>query len=55
VSYSENCNSVVVSRCCYKLVAEAGGPFGNPEQEKSPPLEAVIEQRLVKTRQTEKT
>jgi hypothetical protein len=30
-----------VSRCCEKLVAEAGGQFGNPEKAERPPLEAA--------------
>jgi hypothetical protein len=34
-------------------VFEAGGRFGNLEEEKRPPLEAVT-RRLVKTQQTEK-
>jgi hypothetical protein len=38
-----------VSCCCEKLVAEARGPFGNPEEEKRPPLEAATKQRLMKT------
>jgi hypothetical protein len=33
---------------------EAQGQFGNPEEGKRPPLEAVTRQRLVKTKQTEK-
>jgi hypothetical protein len=43
-------------RCCNcdKLVAEARGQFGNPEEGERPPLEAVT-RRLVKTQQTEKT
>jgi hypothetical protein len=43
-----------VSCFCEKLVAEARGQFGNPEEGELPPLEAAIEQRLVKTQQTEK-
>jgi hypothetical protein len=38
-----------------KLVAEAQGQFGNPEERERSPLEAVTIQRLVKTQQTEKT
>jgi hypothetical protein len=48
------CGSVLVSCCCYKLVAEAWGQFGNPEEGEHPPLEAVT-RKLVKTQQTEKT
>jgi hypothetical protein len=43
------CGSVPVSCCCYKLVAEALGQFGNPEDGERPPLEAVTRQQLVKT------
>jgi hypothetical protein len=46
--------SVLVSRCCEKLVAEARGQFGNPEKRERPPLEAVT-RRLVKPQQIEKT
>jgi hypothetical protein len=38
-----------------KLVAVARGQFRNQEEGESPPLEAVIRQRLVKTQQIEKT
>jgi hypothetical protein len=38
-----------------KLVAEALGQFGNPEEEEHLPLEGVTRQQLVKTQQTEKT
>jgi hypothetical protein len=31
------------------LEAEARGRIGNPEEEKRPPLETTIEQRLMKT------
>jgi hypothetical protein len=42
----ENCwSSVVVSCCCYRLVAEVE----NPKEEERLPLETVTEQRLVKT------
>jgi hypothetical protein len=44
-----------VSCCCEKLVAEAWGQFGNPEEGERPSLEAVTRQRLVKTQQAEKT
>jgi hypothetical protein len=37
-----------------KLVARARGQFGNPEEGKRPPFEAVT-RLLVKTQQTEKT
>jgi hypothetical protein len=37
-----------VSCCCEKLVDEARGQFGNPEEGERPPLEAATEQRLVK-------
>jgi hypothetical protein len=40
---------------CQKLVAEARGQFGNPEEVERPPLEAVIRQRLVKAQKTEKS
>jgi hypothetical protein len=43
---------VLFSPC--ELVVEARGQFGNPDGE-HPPLEAVIRQRLVKTKQAEKT
>jgi hypothetical protein len=33
-----------VNCCCEKLVAEAGGQFGNPEERESPPLEAATKQ-----------
>jgi hypothetical protein len=39
---------------CEKLVAEARGYFGNPEQTELPPLEAAT-RRLVKTQQAEET
>jgi hypothetical protein len=35
-----------------KLVAEARGQFGNPEEGKRPPFEAATKQRLVKTEKT---
>jgi hypothetical protein len=38
-----------VSCCCEKLVAEARGQFGNPEEGERPPLEAATRQRLVRT------
>jgi hypothetical protein len=37
-----------VSCCCEKLVADARGQFGNPEEEGRLLLEAISEQRLVK-------
>jgi hypothetical protein len=48
------CGSILVSCCCKKLVAEARGQCGNPEEGERPPLEAVT-RRPVKTQQTEKT
>jgi hypothetical protein len=48
------CGSVLVSCCCGKPVAEAREQFGNPEEGKRLPLEAVT-RKLVKTQQTEKT
>jgi hypothetical protein len=54
VSELDCCGSVFVSCCCEKLVAEARGQFGNPEEEERPPLEAVT-RKLVKTQQAEKT
>jgi hypothetical protein len=41
--------SVVVSCCCEKLVAEAWGYFGNPEEGERPLLKVAAKQRLVKT------
>jgi hypothetical protein len=43
------CGSVLVICCCEKLVAEARGQFGNPEEGERPPLKAVTRQRLLKT------
>jgi hypothetical protein len=43
------CSSVVVSCCCEKLVTEARGYFGNPEEGERRPLKAATKQRLVKT------
>jgi hypothetical protein len=37
--------SVIVSCCCGKLVAEARGQFGNPEEGESLPIEAATKQR----------
>jgi hypothetical protein len=38
----EDCwSSAIVTCCCEKLVAEARGQFGNPEEGERPPLEAV--------------
>jgi hypothetical protein len=34
-----------VSCCCEKLVAEAQGQFGNPEEGERPQLEAATKQR----------
>jgi hypothetical protein len=48
------CSSVLVSRCCEKLVADAQGQFRNPEEGERPPLETVT-RRLVKTQQAENT
>jgi hypothetical protein len=48
------CGSVVVSCCCEKLVAEARGQFGNPEEGERSALEAVT-RKLVKTQEAEKT
>jgi hypothetical protein len=47
------CGTLVVSCCCEKLVAEARGQFGNPEEVERPLLEAVT-RKLVKTQQAEK-
>jgi hypothetical protein len=47
--YSEDCCSSVLVK---ELVAKGRGHFGNPEEGKRPPLEAVTT-RLVKTQQTE--
>jgi hypothetical protein len=44
-----------VSCCCEKMVAEAQGHFGNPEEGERPQLKAVTRQRLVKTQQAERT
>jgi hypothetical protein len=49
------CGSVLVSCCCYELVAQERGQFGNPEEEERPPLQPVARLRLVKTQQAEKT
>jgi hypothetical protein len=38
-----------VNLCCEKLVAEARGQCGNLEEGECPPLEAVTEERAVKT------
>jgi hypothetical protein len=43
------CNSVIVSCCCKKLVAEVRGHFGNQEEGELPPLEVVTKQQLGKT------
>jgi hypothetical protein len=48
------CGIIVVSCCCEKLGAEAGGQLGNPEEVERPPLEAIT-RRLEKTQQAEKT
>jgi hypothetical protein len=48
------CGSVLVCCCCYKLVAEARGQFGNPEEGVRPLLEAVT-RKLVRTQQAEET
>jgi hypothetical protein len=37
----DSCSTVVVSCCCEKLVAEARGQFGNPEEGERPPIEAA--------------
>jgi hypothetical protein len=50
----ECCGTVVVSRCCHKLVAETWGQIGNPEEGEPPPLEAVT-RKLVKKQQAENT
>jgi hypothetical protein len=44
-----NCDSVVLIRCCQKLVTEARGWLGNPEAGERRLLEAVTKQRLVVT------
>jgi hypothetical protein len=49
VSYRNAANTVVVSCCCQKLVAEVGDSYETQE-----PLKAVI-RKLVKTQQVEKT
>jgi hypothetical protein len=55
VSEIENCcGSVLVSCWCEKLVAEAWGQFGNPDERERLPLEAFTRQRPVKTQQAEK-
>jgi hypothetical protein len=38
VSYEDCYSTVLVSCCCFELVAEARGQFGNPEKEERPPL-----------------
>jgi hypothetical protein len=48
------CRSVLVSCCSEKLVVEAWGLFGNPEEGERPPLEAVT-RKLVEAQQGEKT
>jgi hypothetical protein len=49
VSELENCCGSVFVRCCWKkLVAEARGQFGKPEEGECPTLEAAAKQRLVK-------
>jgi hypothetical protein len=40
---------------CEKLVAEARGVFGNPEEGERPPLETVTRQRMMKAQQAGKT
>jgi hypothetical protein len=51
VNELEDCwGSVVVK----KLIAEARGQFGNPEEGERPPLKAVT-RKLVKIQQDEKT
>jgi hypothetical protein len=54
VSELDCCGSVLVSCWCEKLLAEARGQFGNPEEGERPPLEAVTRKR-VKTQEAEKT
>jgi hypothetical protein len=51
----ECCGTLVVSRCCRKLVAEARGQVGNRDEGECPPLEDVTRQRLMKIYQPEKT
>jgi hypothetical protein len=46
--------SVVVYCCCEKLVTEAQGKLGNPEERECPTLQNVA-RKLVKTQQAEKT
>jgi hypothetical protein len=56
VSELEDCCESVLTTCyCGKLVAEARGQFGNPEEGECPPLEAVTRRQQVKIQQTEKT
>jgi hypothetical protein len=47
--FGDNRWGSVVSGWCEKLVAEARGQFGNPEEGERPPLVAATEQRVVKT------
>jgi hypothetical protein len=54
VTELEDCCGTVIVSSCEKLVAEARGQFGNPEERERPPLDAVT-RRLVKTQQAEKT
>jgi hypothetical protein len=51
----ENLGSVLVSCSLEKLVSEARGRFGYPEEVERSPLEAVTRRQQVKIRQTEKT
>jgi hypothetical protein len=50
----KSCRSVFVNYCSEKLVVEAWGLFGNPEEGERPQLEAVA-RKLVKTQEVEKT
>jgi hypothetical protein len=44
-----------VKFCCEKLVAEARGQFGKPEERERSPLKSVTKQRIVKAQQAGKT
>jgi hypothetical protein len=55
VNVLEHCScSVLASRCCEKLIAEAREPLGNPDEGERPAFEAVT-RKLVKTQLAEKT
>jgi hypothetical protein len=50
VSWRTALVQLLLSCCCEKLVAEAQGQFGNPEEGERPPLEAATKQRICKCR-----